>query len=720
MRFALTAALATSLFALTMPAFAQTPAAASPTAAASAANDAADPFLHMEDVLGERALAWVRGQNERSLAQLQGDQRYKALEEDALAIIRARDRLTFGGYTEGYVSNFWQDAEQVRGVWRRSPFEAWKSGAPAWETILDVDRLAREEGKNWVYQGSNCLDPVNYWQSLCLIDLSDGGKDADVKREFSLATRSFVEGGFFIPEAKSTVTWVDRDRLLVATDWGEGTLTESGYPFVVKVLGRGQALADATELFRGDVKDVAAVPYRIDDGKRFHMFINRAPTFFTSETHWIRNSATVVKLDLPSKHSIVGIRDGEVIFSVQEAWTPRKDSRTYATGSLLSAPLARLAAKGGALPVHLIYSPGPREALQSASLSDSGLYVTLTNNVKSEVRRYTASRNGQFSEFTPVVLPPNGVAAVADTSVRQREVFFSYNDMLTPPSILMAAQPGDTPVTVQAQPARFDASAYEVKQYEATSKDGTKIPYFIVHKKGLELNGQTPTLLYGYGGFEVSMLPNYSPNVGKLWLERGGAYVLANIRGGGEFGPDWHQAGLKGKRQVIYDDFIGVAEDLIARKITSPRRLGIQGGSNGGLLMGVMLTQRPDLFNAVVVQVPLLDMLRYHKLLAGASWIDEYGDPDRADERPWLEAMSPYQNLKARPDFPEPFFVTSTKDDRVHPGHARKFAARMEALGMPFLYYENIDGGHSAAANLVEAAKQRALVNTYLIRKLMD
>jgi prolyl oligopeptidase len=352
-------------------------------------------------------------------------------------------------------------------------------------------------------------------------------------------------------------------------------------------------------------------------------------------------------------------------------------------------------------------------------MAKTGLYVTLSTNVKSAVRYYTQNAKGAWS-FKPVALPANGVASVVDAGIRQEEAFFSYNDFITPPSILFAAKPSDKPATVQAQAARFDASNLEVNQYEATSKDGTKIPYFVIAKKGLVLDGTAPTLLYGYGGFEVSLLPNYSAMNGKLWNERGGVYVLANIRGGGEFGPAWHTAGLKGKRQVIYDDFIGVAEDLIARKITSPRRLGIQGGSNGGLLMGVMMTQRPELFQAVVCQVPLLDMLRYHKLLAGASWVDEYGDPDVAAERPWLEQFSPYQNLKKTSPFPEPFFLTSTKDDRVHPGHARKYAAKMESLGMPFLYYENIDGGHSAAANLVESAKQRALVATYLMQKLVD
>jgi prolyl oligopeptidase len=709
-RRALLAAISTTslgLIALNNPAFAQSSAPSE------------DPFLWLEEVEGERALNWVRGQNGRSLPVLQGDGRYAKLEEDALAIVRAKDRLTFGGFTNGYVSNFWQDTDHVRGYWRRADFASWRAGRPAWETLLDIDKLAKDEGKNWVYQGSNALDPNDLWNTTMLLSLSNGGKDANVKREWDAKTRSFVAGGFDIPEAKSGVTWYDKDTLLIGTDWGPDTLTESGYPYVVKKLKRGQALADAVEIYRGKVEDVAAGAFRMDDGERFHFFLNRSPTFFTNETFYLSSDDKVTKLDLPDKHSVVGIKDGQFFFTIQTSWTPRGSTTALPTGSLLAAPLASLMATSGPIAVTTIYAPGPREALQSASLAKAGLYVTLTRNVKSEVRLYQKSGASAW-RFRPVALPANGVASLSDSGMRQDEAFFAYNDFITPPSIYFSRTPRTRPQVVQAQPARFNAADLEVQQFEATSKDGTKIPYFVVSKKGMTLDGNNPTLLYGYGGFEVSMLPNYAATNGKLWSERGGVYVLANIRGGGEFGPAWHQAGLKGKRQVIYDDFIGVAEDLIARKITSPRRLGIQGGSNGGLLMGVMMVQRPDLFNAVVCQVPLLDMLRYHKLLAGASWVDEYGDPDVAAERPWLETMSPYQNLKKVTPFPEAFFVTSTKDDRVHPGHARKFAAKMESQSMPFLYYENIDGGHSAAANLVEAAKQRALIYTYLTRKLMD
>ncbi len=678
-----------------------------------------DSYLWLEEVEGERALNWVRENNTRSLNKLQSDPRYKKLEEDALAIVRAKDRLTFGGYSQGYVSNFWQDATQIRGLWRRASFDSWRANAPQWEPILDFDKLSKDEGKNWVYKGASCLDPNDQWNTVCLLSLSNGGKDANEKREFDIKTKSFVKGGFLIPEAKSDITWIDKDNIYVGTNWGEGTLTESGYPFVVKKLTRGQDLKDAKEVFRGEIKDVAASAYRIDDGTKYRTFFRRSPTFFTDITFYLNDDNSISQLALPLKHNIIGMRGDEIFFTIAQDWTPRGSSRLFTTGTLLHVPLKELIATSGEIRPNVIYTPAAREALESASITKSGLVLEIMNNVKSEIRNYTLTSNNSWT-YKRVDLPPNGVASIADSGIRQDEIFYSYNDFITPPSILYAANIDAKPLTVQAQAARFSAEGLEVSQFEAKSKDGTMIPYFVVRKKGVPLNGQTPTLLYGYGGFEVSMQPNYSAYTGKMWLERGGAYVLANIRGGGEFGPEWHQAGLKTKRQIIYDDFIGVAEDLIAKRITSPRRLGIMGGSNGGLLMGVMFNQRPDLFNAVVIQVPLLDMLRYDKLLAGASWVDEYGSPSIPEERAWLEKMSPYHNLKKSAKAPVPFIVTSTKDDRVHPGHARKFGAKMDELGMPYLYYENIDGGHSAAANLVEGAKRRALEYTYLTQKLMD
>ena len=352
------------------------------------------------------------------------------------------------------------------------------------------------------------------------------------------------------------------------------------------------------------------------------------------------------------------------------------------------------------------------------SIAKGALLLGVSDTAVGKVMRAEAGEAGWTLET--VALPGTGQASIAFASDEEETVFINYEDFLTPDSLLSYnAATGDV-TTLKSLPPKFDATGLKVTQHFATSKDGTRIPYFLVSKADLPLDGTTPTLLYGYGGFQVSLNPSYSPVTGRLWLEKGGAYVLANIRGGGEFGPEWHQAGLKQKRQRIYDDFISVGEDLVARGVTSPKHLGIMGGSNGGLLMGVMLNQRPDLWNAVVVQVPLLDMMRYHLLLAGASWVDEYGSPDVAEERKFLETISPYQNFDATRDYPVPFFVTSTKDDRVHPGHARKMAAKFEAAGLPFYYYENIDGGHSAAANQKERAKRSALEFTYLTRQLCD
>ena len=678
-----------------------------------------DKYLWLEDVEGEKSLKWVHSQNDRTLKKLQSDARYKGLEDDAMQIIKSKDRLTFGGYIGGYISNFWQDDVQIRGLWRRADFASWRSGNPKWETIIDFDKLSKDEGKNWVYKGSTALEPDDLWNTVALLSLSNGGKDANIKREYDFKAGKFVENGFVIPEAKSDVTWFDKDTLLVGTDWGEGTLTESGYPYVVKKLKRGQKLEDATEVFRGEVKDVSASAYRIFDGEKYHIFFNRSPTFFTGKTFYQTADGKIIELDLPEKHSVLGLRGGNVYLTLQQDWTPRGNATPIISGTLLTVPLAQLLTKEGALAATIIYTPTPSEALQGASMTKDGLLVEISKDVKSQVRFYQTPKDNVW-KYSLVALPENGVASIVDANIKENWVFYSYNDMLTPPSVYYAETETAKPIAVQSQPAQFDASDLVVEQHFATSKDGTKVPFFVAHKKGIKYDGTNPTLLYGYGGFEISLLPTYSAFIGKMWLERGGVYILANIRGGGEYGPKWHAAGLKTKRQVVYDDFIAIALWAIDKKLTSPRHLGIMGGSNGGLLMGVMLTQRPELFNAVVVQVPLLDMLRYHKLLAGASWVDEYGSPDVPEERAWLEKLTPYQNLHARKDFPEPFFVTSTKDDRVHPGHARKYAAKMEGLGMPFYYYENTDGGHSAAANMVESAKRRALEFTYLTEKLMD
>ena len=683
--------------------------------AAAMTDTASDPFQWLEEVEGKTALDWVGAENKRSLDLLQADPRYEALHTAALKIVNASDRVPMPSFRAGGIDNFWQDQAAVRGVWRRTSLDSYRTKTPQWETVLDIDALAKAEGANWVYKGADCLAPE---ERLCLVALSDGGKDAVEVREFDAVAKAFVKDGFVLPAGKQQAAWIDKDTLLVGREWTPGLVTESGYPFVIKRLKRGQDLGQAREVFVGAKGDVGVWPgvIRDADGKHVADYVTRAVGFFDSEVHVLTPKGPV-RLAVPTKSSFQAYLDGQAIFTLEEAWAA-PNGKAFAQGSLISFDLAKTIADPKAIDPVLILAPNARQSIEGVTTTRNRLLVTLTTNVVGEVWSYAHGPKGWSGRALD--LPKNASLGMVSANDRNDQIFVSVTSFLTPTSLWLGTADTGGLAEVKAAPARFDASDLVTEQFEATSKDGTKIPYFVVRKKALVLDGTAPTLLYAYGGFQVSMTPAYSGLTGKLWLERGGVYVLANIRGGGEFGPAWHQAGLKTKRQMIYDDFAAVAEDLIARKITSPRHLGIQGGSNGGLLMGVQLTQRPELWRAVVVQVPLLDMLRYNQLLAGASWMDEYGDPADPAEGAFLKQLSPYHNLKAGVTYPEPFFVTSTKDDRVHPAHARKMAARMQAMGLPFFYYENTDGGHAAAANLKETAKRVSLEFTYLTRKLMD
>ena len=686
---------------------------------ASALDPNPDAHLYLEEVEGAEALAWVRKQNERSLAVLENDPRYKGYYDAALAISTSKERIPYGAIRQGQVYNFWQDETHERGIWRRQHLADYAAGKETWETLLDVDALAKAEGANWVYKGVSCRPPE---QTDCLLSLSDGGKDAVRVREYDIAkgVYGFRSGGFDIPEAKSSFTWETENTLLLSTDWGAdgSTLTESGYPFVVKRLKRGQALADAQELFRGAKTDVGVWPMSIEDETGKQWFgVSQAETFFTSNSYVFGADGKAMQLPIPKKATPQGVFADTLLMTLEEDWAPAGQGQ-YVAGDLVGFSWSGFLADGRLPRVELIFRPTPKQALQGVGITKNNVLVNISDNVAVKVMAYTKSGMNWMSKDVP--LPPNGSAGVIFADAKETTAFLGYEGYLSPDTLYTYDSSTGDVKQLRQLPAWFDASPYVVHQREATSKDGTKVPYFVVHKKGIAHDGKNPTLVYGYGGFQVSQTPGYSGTVGKLWLEQGGVYVMANIRGGGEFGPAWHQAGLKTKRQVVYDDFIAVAEDLIDHGITSKGKLGAMGGSNGGLLMGVMYTQRPDLFAAIVCQVPLLDMLRYHMLLAGASWMDEYGDPDVAEERAWLEKLSPYHNVDPAKTYPEIYFETSTKDDRVHPGHARKMAKRLEETGKPFLYYENIDGGHSAAANQREAARRSALEFTYLARKLID
>lgn len=678
-----------------------------------------DPVSHLwlEEVEGADALAWVTAQNTRTLADLEADPHYAGYEAAALDVLNSNERIPYGTVRDGFVYNFWQDSVNVRGLWRRTTLASYGTETPVWETILDIDKLAADEGKNWVYKGADCFRPKPGAPYKCLLSLSDGGKDAVVEREFDMTTKTFVNGGFVTPEAKQGLAWAGPDTLLIATDWGEGTLTESGYPSIVKRWQRGTPLESAVEVIKGKTTDVGVWPMamKLEDGRILQGAVI-SEDFFTQSYYWIPDGETTpIRWPLPAKASPSGIYKGQFLVTLQQDWTPEGQGE-FKSGDIISFELDAFLTTRKLPPVSLVFRPDATQAVEGVAVAKGAALISVTENVIGKVLRLELSAGGWTTQA--VELPGKGQVSITFADDEETAVFLNYEDFLTPGSLLNYDIATGAVTTLKSLPAKFDTAGLTVDQRFATSKDGTKVPYFLIHRADVVMDGTTPTLLYGYGGFQVSETPGYSAVLGRLWLEQGGAYALANIRGGGEFGPNWHQAGLKLNRQRVYDDFIAVGEDLVASKMTSPKHLGIMGGSNGGLLMGVMLNQRPDLWNAVVVQVPLLDMLRYHLLLAGASWVSEYGSPDVPEERAFLETYSPYQNFDASKPYPVPFFVTSTKDDRVHPGHARKMAKRFEEAGLPFLYFENMDGGHAAAADQTARAKRSALEYTYLTRQL--
>jgi prolyl oligopeptidase len=683
-----------------------------PHAALAAAMAPVDPFLWLEDVNSPRAMAWVTSQDDRSLGVLQKDPHYQSFDAEALEILDASDRVPEPNQLNGAIYNFWQDPAHPRGIWRRATLDSYRQPKPAWDTVLDIDALAKSEHANWVYKGANCLQPE---ERRCLISLSDGGEDAVVEREFDLQTSSFVKGGFTLPRAKITADWADRDTLLVATDWGPGSLTESGYPFIVKRLERGTQLAHAQEVFRGSPKDVQVAVTSLTDGAGDHIvLIQQGLDFFRSAFFQLQDRGTH-RLDVPEKIELVGLVHNHLILKLDQDWV-RRGMATIPAGSIAALDMAAQDA-----PPVPVFIPGARQSVEEVAVTHDRIVATIYDNVRGRVMAFSPVLPGIARwQAEAVALPDNSSISIVSTSLRDDQLFFAVTGFLTPGSLWLGDLKGGGAAGLKPSPARVASSRDAVDQYEALSKDGTKIPYFVVHPKAMKLDGSNPTLLYAYGGFQVSMLPSYSPVRGKLWLEHGGVFVLANIRGGGEFGPAWHEAAVKTRRQNAYDDFAAVAEDLIARKITSPRRLGIEGGSNGGLLMGVEFEQHPDLWNAVVIQVPLLDMLRFEQIAAGASWVGEYGSVANPAQRAFLAGISPYANLRAGVTYPEPFIYTTTKDDRVGPQHARKFAAKMASMGLPFLYYEAIEGGHGAGVNAKEKAEETALEMVYLTRKLME
>jgi prolyl oligopeptidase len=667
-----------------------------------------DPYLWLEDITSERSLAWVREQNAFTLRELGASSNFETLRQRLLAIFDSKERIPNVDKQGAYYYNFWRDEAHVRGLWRRTTFEEYRKAVPAWETVLDLDQLAKAEDENWVWKGSDVLRPT---YDRALIFLSRGGADAAVVREFDLITKEFVPDGFFLPEAKTGTTWRNRDTLYVGTDFGPGSLTRSGYPRIVKEWRRQSELKDAITILEGQPEDVSVSAVVAHDHGRVYEFVWRRMTFFTNKVY-IRLGDEWAKIDKPDDAQLDTFGD-QILLRLRSDWSIGE--KMYPAGALLAADFE--AYLKGDRCFAVLFEPTERKFLASLGATKSYLILNELENVRNKL--FVMKRDaGQWIRES---LQAPGFGSIGMHGIDPDEsddYFLTVTDFLTPSSLYfgMIGQPRQE--KLKSLPAFFAVDSLQVSQHEAVSKDGSKIPYFEVSRKSLRLDRKNPTLLYGYGGFGVSLLPNYTPSVGAAWLEPGGIYVVANIRGGHEFGPNWHYAARKENRQCAYDDFIAVAENLIARKVTSPRHLAIQGGSNGGLLMGVMLTQRPDLFKAVVCQMPLLDMKRFHKLLAGASWMDEYGDPEKAKDWSYISQYSPYQKVGKDQKYPRVLFMTSTRDDRVHPGHARKMFAKMKEQGHDVLYFENIEGGHSGAADNQQAATMSALGYTFLIQEL--
>ncbi|MBL0089594.1 MAG: S9 family peptidase [Ideonella sp.] len=674
-----------------------------------------DPFVWLEAVQGDKALAWVRERNAVTRRALDATPGFDATRSRLKSILDSRDRIPLFTRRGDWLYNLWQDERHPRGLWRRTSLAEYRKPLPAWETVLDLDALGHAEGENWVWAGAACLGPND---AECLIKLSRGGADATVVREFDVDRKAFVEGGFALPEAKSSVHWLKRDTLLVGTDFGPGTLTESGYPRIVKRWQRGQPLAEARTVFEAEKTDVAAGAWVDRTPGHERVVFQRALDFYTSQT-WLWHDEHLQPIDKPLDAQLHFWRD-QLLIELRSDWAV--GDRTWRQGSLLITTVKAYLA--GERSFQALFTPTDTRALADFSLTRDQVLVNLHDNVAGRAERW-ALKDGRWAG-QPIRAPFPGTLSVQGLHDPQlgasdplAEAYtVSYTDFLTPDTLSLGDTGGDTLELLKSRPRFFDSDGMRAEQRFATSKDGTRVPYFVVWPKDAKANGINPTLLYGYGGFEVPLNPWYSGAMGAAWYEQGGVLVVANIRGGGEFGPGWHQAATKAHKQKSYDDFIAVAEDLIAQKVTNPRQLGIQGGSNGGLLVGAVMVQRPELFNAVVCQVPLLDMRRYHRLLAGASWMAEYGDPDLPAEWAWIEPYSPYQNVRPGVKYPSPLFITSTRDDRVHPGHARKMAARMIEQGHELLYYENIEGGHGGAADNAQRADMQALEFAYLWQRL--
>ena len=676
--------------------------------------DERDPYLWLEEIDSDASLGWVRERNAETLGSLAATEAFARTETAIREVLDSDAKLPLVQKIGDFYYNFWTDAQHERGLWRRTTLAEYRTPQPAWQTVIDIDALNEAEGEDWVWHGASVLRP-GYRKAL--IDLSHGGSDADVTREFDLETFRFVEpedGGFFRPEAKGGLGWIDDDTVYVSTELGEGSLTSSGYPRIARRWRRGTPIESSELVFEGEVTDVSVRAFRSHTPGYIRDFFWRAPTFYTSEV-FVLVDGEPTKIDVPDSAEI-GYSRHWLLIELRDDWTPA--DVTYRAGSLLAAGFDAFLA--GDRRFEVVFEPPPTTSLAGATWTQDHLVLTVLDDVKSRIRVLTPTdATWRRSEFPGA--PEFATVQVSAVDSDENDlVWVVSTDYLTPTTLSIATvgQAGALPVVLKSQPSFFDTAGLVIEQHFAESEDGTRVPYFLVRRTDAPSGGSTPTLLYGYGGFEISLTPGYSGTLGRAWLENGGAYAVANIRGGGEYGPTWHQAALKENRHRAFEDFAAVARDLVTGGVTTPQHLGIQGGSNGGLLTGNMLTRYPELFGAVVCQVPLLDMRRYSHLLAGASWMAEYGDPEDPEQWTFLETFSPYHQFDPDRRHPPVLFTTSTRDDRVHPGHARKMAARMIEGGCDVTYYENIEGGHGGAASNAQAARMAALAYRFLTERL--
>jgi len=686
-----------------------------PTTIAAQDTDADDPYIWLEEIQGERALAKVDQWNADTEAVLTAQPEYPLAKAWAKQILDDTRQIALPDAIQGdMVTNLWRDADNPRGLWRIASLESYMAGAPEWRVLIDVDKLGEDEGQSWVWHGANCLAP-DY--ARCLIALSPGGTDADVVREFDVTAGRFVDGGFTLPEAKSNVAWFDEDTLFVGTDEGEGSLTDSGYPRLVKLWDRGTDFSTARQIAEGEQADISASGFSVLDGDTRWRFVNRSPSFWTNQISLVKEDGSTVPLPLPEDAEFEAVLNGLVIAKLNSAL--ETTGGTEQPGALIAWSLQNVLDGSDPAPF-AVFRPSDTQAIEEVAASETKLWVKVLDDVSGKLIELSPDQSGWTAR--DMELPANSTVQIAETSGTGDTAFVTVESMLTPPTLYAVPSEGEA-VAIASEPAQFDASKFTVEQKFATSKDGTKVPYYLVRPK--DAQGPLPTLIHAYGGFRAAQTPKYltaepyrSGPLGLFWVESGNAYVLANIRGGGEYGPRWHEDALREKRQNSFDDFHAVADDLVASRLTTPGHIAASGRSNGGVLVGAVANQRPGLYGAIISGSPLIDMRRYNKLLAGASWMAEYGNPDVPEDWAFMKEWSPYQNMSDGPDVPAAFYYLSTLDDRVHPGHARKAAAKHEAYGQTFYYHEYREGGHSVGSDHEEDAKRAALLLSYLNREI--